>query len=101
MGVSGEHEIDEMASGVGDDVVGVVRLVGHKENWTVGFCWDSQIQIGVAGTGVVNATEPKAGTSALDWDMLIDQNGDSVGGKGLDDKRAVEGDVVVAEDGVA
>ena len=33
--------------------------------------------------------------------MLVDQNRGSVGGEGVDDERGVEGDVVVAEDGVA
>jgi len=30
VGVAGEHEIDEMTAGVGDDVVGEVGLVGHE-----------------------------------------------------------------------
>jgi hypothetical protein len=100
MGVPGEHEINEMAPGMGDDGVGVVGLVGHKEDGTVGFLGDGEIQVGVAGAGVVYAAEPETGAVAFDGEMLVDENRCVMSSEGFDDKGSVKGDIMVAEDGV-
>ena len=68
VGVAGEHEVDERAAGVGDDVVGVVGLVGHEDDGAVGFGGDGEVEVGVAGAGVVDAAEPEAGAVAFDGD---------------------------------
>jgi len=101
MGVAGKHQIDERTAGMGDDLVGVVGFVCHEEDGAVGFGGDGEIKIGVAGAGVVDATEPEPAAAALDGDILVDQNGGVVRGEGLDDRGGAEGDVVVAEDAVA
>ena len=101
MGVAGEHEVDEMAAGVGYDFVGIVGRVGHEQDGAVRFDGEGEIEVGVAGAGVVDAAEPEACAVALDGEVLVDQDGSAVGGEGFDDQRGVEGDVVVAEDGVA
>jgi len=101
VGVAGEHEIDEGAAWMNADMVGEVGCVRHKENGTVGAGRDGQFEVGVAGAGVVDATEPKAVAISFDWNVLIDQDGGAVGGKGIDDGGGVEGDVMVAEDAVA
>lgn len=38
--VTGEHEVDEMAARMGDDVVGVIGFVGHKNDGSIGFSGD-------------------------------------------------------------
>jgi len=101
VGVAGEHEIDEMAAGMGDDVVGVVGLVCHEDDRAVGLFGEGEIEVGMALTGVVDAADPEPGAVALDRDVLVDQNGNAMGCEGVDDGRGVEGDVVVAKDGVA
>ncbi len=101
MGVTAKHEVDERTARVGDDVVGIVGRVCHEEDGTVGFWGNGQIEVGVAGAGVVDAAEPEAVAVAFDGEMLVDQDRSAVRGEGLDDLRAVEGDIVVAEDGVA
>ena len=67
MGVAGEHEVDERAAGVGEDVVGVVGLVGHEEDGAVGVGGDGEVEVGVAGAGVVDAAEPEAGSRCARW----------------------------------
>lgn len=101
MGVAGEHEVDEKAAGVGDDIVGVVGFVRHQQDGAVGFGRDGEIEVGVAGAGVIDAAEPEAGAGAFDGEILVDENWSAVGDEGVGDHGAVEGDVVVAEDGVA
>jgi hypothetical protein len=101
MGVAGQHEVDERAAAVGDDVVREVRFMRHEEDGTVGFRGDGEIEVGMAGTGIVDAAQPETAAVALDREVLIDQNRCAAGGEGLDDQRTVEGDVVVPEDSVA
>jgi hypothetical protein len=101
VGVAGEHEIDEMSAGMGDDVVGVVGLVCHEDDGAVGIFGEGEIEVGMALARIVDAGDPEAGAIALDGDVLVNQNGSAVGSEGVDDGRGVEGDVVVAKDGVA
>ena len=101
VGVTGEHEVDEMAARVGDDFVGEVRFMRHEEDGAVGVCGEGEVEVGVAGAGVVDAADPEAATSSLDGKVVVDQHRSAMGGEGMDNCRAVEGDVVVAEDGVA
>jgi len=100
VGVPGEHEINEMAPGMGDDDVGIVGLVDHKEYWAVRFLGDGEIQVGVAGAGVVCAAEPETRTVAFDGEVLVDENRYVMSSEGFDDKGSVKGDIMVAEDGV-
>src|SRR5437016_6216555 len=53
VGVAGEHDVDEGAAGVGENVIGVVWLVRHEDAWTVGFGGDGEAGVGTAGAGVV------------------------------------------------
>lgn len=101
MRVAGEHEVDERGAGVFDDDVGVVGLVRHEDDWRAGLGWDGEIEVGVAGAGVVDAGEPEAVAVALDGNVLVDQDGCAMAGERPDDQRRAEVDVVVAEDGVA
>jgi hypothetical protein len=101
MGVAREHEVDERAAGMGDDMVGEVGRVGHEQDGAVRFDGEGKIEVGVAGAGVVDAAEPEACAAALNGEVLVDQDGSAVAGEGFDDQRGVEGDVVVAEDSVA
>ena len=101
MGVAGKHDVDKGAAGMGADLVGVVGLVRHEEDGAVGFRGDGQVQIGVAGAGIVDAAEPEAVTVAFDGQILIDQDGSAMRSEGLGDHGGVEGDVVIAEDAVA
>ena len=101
MGVAGEHEVDEMAAWMGDDVVGVVGFVCHEQDRAVGLGGDGEIEVGVAGAGVFYAAEPQASSRTFDGKVLIDENRDAVGDQGMGDHGATEGDVVVAEDGIA
>jgi hypothetical protein len=101
MGVTAKHEVDERTARVGEDVVGIVGRVCHEDDGTVGFWGNGQVEVGVAGAGVVDAAEPEAVAVALDGNVLIDQNGSAIGGERPDHHGGVEGDVVVAEDAVA
>jgi hypothetical protein len=100
VGVTCEHQVDERTARMGGDVVGVVGFVGHEEDGAVGLFGDGEIEVGVAGGRVVDSAEPETAAVALDGDVLVDQNRGAMAGEGLDDKRGVEGHVVVAEDGV-
>jgi len=101
VGVAGEHEIDKMAARMFDDVVGEVGFVRHEKDRAVWFGGNGEVEVGVAGAGIFDAAEPEACTVALDWEVLVDENGSAIGSEGLGDHRTIEGDVVVAEDGVA
>ena len=101
VGVSSEHEIDEMATGVLDDFVDVVGFVGHEDDGAGGLGGDGQIEVGVAGTGVVDATEPEAVGAAFDGSVLVDEDGDAEAVECSDDDGRAGGDVVVAECGEA
>jgi len=101
VGVTGEHEVDQRAARVGYDMVGEVGLVGHEEDGAAGFGREGEIEVWVAGDGVIDAAEPEAVAVAFDGEVLIDEDGRAMGGEGVDHHGAAEGDVVVAEDGVA
>jgi hypothetical protein len=101
VGVACEQEIDEMSAGMCDDVVGVVGLMGEKDYGGVWVGGDGEVEVRVAGAGVLEATEPETGAVFLDCDIFVDQNGGAVAGEGVGHQGGVEGDVVVAEDGVA
>ena len=60
VGVAGEHEIDEGAAGVLGDDVGEVGLVGHEDDGAIGFDGEGEVEIGMAGAGVVCAAEQEA-----------------------------------------
>ncbi len=60
VGVAGEHEVDERAARMLDDGVGVVGFVSHEDDGAVGFGGDGEVEVGVAGSGVVGAAEPDA-----------------------------------------
>ncbi len=55
MGVTGKHEVDERTARVGEDLVGVVGLVRHEKDGTVWFGGNGQVEVGMAGAGVVDA----------------------------------------------
>ena len=101
VGVAGEHEVDERSARMQEDVVGVVGLVGHEDDGGVGVGGDSEIEVGAASVGVVDAAEPEAFAALLDGNVLVDEDGCAVAGEGFDDERSADGDVVVAEDAVA
>ena len=65
VGVAGEHEVDERAAGMSDDVVGVVGFVGHEQDGAIGFGGDGEIEVRMALAGVVDAAEPEARAVAL------------------------------------
>lgn len=100
VGVAGEHEVDKVAARMLDDVIGEVGFVRHEEDGSVGFGGNGEIEVGVTGAGIIDAAEPEACPDALDGEILVDENGSAVSGEGLGDHWTVEGDVMVAEDGV-
>ena len=53
--VAGEHEVDEWTAGMLYDVVGVVGLMRHEDDGAVGFRGYGEVEIGMAGVGVVCA----------------------------------------------
>lgn len=60
VGVAGEHEVDEVAARMLDDGIGVVGLVDHEDDGTIGVRGNGQVEIGVAAAGVVGAADPDA-----------------------------------------
>ena len=101
MGVAGEHEVDEGTARMLENVVGEVGLVSHENDGAIGFGGNGEVEVGMAGAGVVYATEPEAVAPSFDGEILIDQYGSAIGDEGLGHHWAVEGDIVIAEDGVA
>ena len=97
VGVSGEHEIDQVPAGMLDDLVDVVGLVGHEDDGAGGVGGDGEVEVGVAGAGVVDAAEPEAVGAALDGDVLVDEDGDAEAVERSDDDGRAGGYVVVAE----
>jgi hypothetical protein len=100
VGVTGEHQVDEMAARVGDDLVGEVGFVRHEKDGAVGFGGEGEVEVGMAGARVVEAAEPETTTVAFDGEVLVHQYGSAICNEGMDDGWAVKGDVVVAEDGI-
>ena len=90
-----------MSAGMGDNFVGVVRFVCHEKDGAVGLVGNCKFEVGVAGSGVFNAAEPEAGAIAFDREVLVDQDGSSMGYESLGNGGGAVGDVMVAEDGVA
>lgn len=101
VGVTGEHEVDEREAGVQDDLVDIIRLMAHEEDRRAGPGRDGVVEVGLAGAGVVGATEPEDVASALDWSVAVDEDGGSVGLEGANDMLGADTDVVVAEDAEA
>ena len=77
--VAGEHEVDELAARVLDDGVRIVGFVNHEDDRAVGLLRDRQIEIRMAGSGVVSTTEPDSGARALDGHVLVDEDGNASG----------------------
>ena len=100
VGVSGEDEVDQRTARVLNNDVSVVGFVGHEDDWSVGFCRDGAIWIGIAGAGIIKAAEPKAFATALDGDIAIDQHRDPVLRESSRDDGGVKGYVVVTENGI-
>jgi len=98
--VAGEHNVDERTARVGEDIVGVIGLVRHEDDRAVGFGGNGEIEVGMAGAGVVDAAEPEAVAHAFDGEILIDQDRSAIGEEGCSHHGSVEGNVVVAEDAV-
>ena len=88
-------------AGVLDDFFDVVGLVDHEDDGALGEGWDGEVEVGVAGSGVVGAAEPEAVVAALDGDEAVDEHGGFVGFEGADDVFGADRDVVVAEDAEA
>ena len=101
VGVAGEHQIDERAAGVDANLVGVVGLMRHQDNGAIGIGGDGEVEVWMAGTGIVDAAEPEAAAVALDGHVLVDQYGSAVSGEGADYGAGVECHVMVAEDAVS
>ena len=83
--MAGEHEVDKMAARMLDDMVGEVGFVRHEKDRAIGFGGNGEVEVGVAGTGIFDAAEPEARAVALDWEVLVDENGSAIGGEGLGD----------------
>jgi len=101
MGVAGEHEVDEWEAGVLDYGVDEVGFVAHEDDRSVGQGGYGEIEVAVGGAGVAGAGEPEVVAAALDRDITVDQNRSAVCFEGVDDLLGADGDVVIAEDGVA
>ncbi len=98
VGVAGEDEVDELCAGVLLDGEGVVRLVCHEDDGCAGFLGDSEIEVGVAGAGILHSGEPDAGTVPLQGEVAVDEDGDSVALECVDYGMGAYAYVVVAED---
>lgn len=55
VGVAGEDEVDELCPGVLLDGEGIVGLMGHEDDGGVGLVWDSEVEVGAAGSGILHA----------------------------------------------
>jgi hypothetical protein len=99
--VAGEHEINEWAARVSDDLIGVVGFVCHEDDGAVRVGGYGETEVGVAGGGIVEAAEPEATAVSFDGEVLVDQNRGVVGRKDFDDLGSIVGDIVIAEAGVA
>lgn len=101
MGVAGEHDVDERKAGVLDDVIDVVGLVTHEDDGRAGIGGDGEVEVWLAGTGVVGAGDPEDVFSAFEGGVAVDEDGCAVCFEGIDDVIGTDGDVVVAEDAEA
>jgi hypothetical protein len=102
VGVAGEHEVDGGEAGMAADVVGVVGLVAEQDGGgAVGEVGDGEVEVGVAGSGVVGSAEPEDVAAALDGGVAVDEDGQAVGFEGRDDVGWAGDGVVVAEDAEA
>jgi hypothetical protein len=101
--VAREHDVNEGEAGVLYDMVGEVGFVAHKDAGLVDVDVgrDGEIEVGVAGAGVVGAGEPEEITAAFEGDVAVDEDGGSVGFEGRDDVVGTDVDVVIAEDAEA
>ena len=68
VGVAGEHRVDPGEARMADDVVDEVRLVAHEDDGRAGRVGDGEVEVGVAGAGVVGAAEPEVVASRAGWE---------------------------------
>lgn len=80
--------------------VGVVRLVNHQDDGTIGLLGQREVQVGVAATGVVGTAKPDARARTFDGNCPVDQHGNFEGIERAGDERGGDRDIVIAEDGV-
>jgi len=86
---------------VGHDGVGVVGLVRHEDDWTIGLRGEGEIEVGIALAGIIDAAEPETSSIALYWEVSVDEDGCATAGERLDHHRGVDGYIVITEDGIA
>lgn len=55
VGVTSEHQVDEVAAGMLHDVIGVVGLVRHEDDRAIGLCGYGKAKVGMAGVRVIGA----------------------------------------------
>ena len=101
VGVAGEHRVDVGEARMADDVVDVIRLVAHEDDGGRGVCRDGEIEVRVAGSGVVGAAEPEVVGATLNGHIAVDEHGRAVGAQGSDDVLGADPDIVIAEAGEA
>ncbi len=101
VGVTGEHEINQMTFGMSRDHISEVGLMRHQEDGAIRCVWYGQVEVGMTGARIVYTCQPEAGTTPYDGKVAVDQERCSVVGESLCDQRCVEGDVVIAQAAVA
>ncbi len=100
MGVAGEHEVDQGAARVSDDVVGEVGGVDHEEDRSLRVGGDAGVEVGDIGTGVGGAGDGEVIAALGEDEEAVPENGDAVLLEGAGDEGGADSHVVVAEDGV-
>jgi len=98
VGVSGEDKVDERAAAVVGDVDGVVRLMDHEDDGSVGFLGDGYGQIGLAVGVVVETAEKDMLSLALDADELVYEHREAVVFHVVPNDAAAYGCVVISKD---
>jgi hypothetical protein len=101
VGVAGEHDVDDVAAGMVDDLVGVVGRVAHQQDGAVGAGGEGEVKVGLVGCGVGDAGEPEALAAALDGEVLVVEDGDLGVAEGVADDGQADRGVVVAHDAEA
>jgi hypothetical protein len=81
--------------------VSEVGLVCHEDDRTVWFGRDREIEVGMAGGGIVKPADPEAASITLNGDVLIYEIRSVVFVENFDDGGGVKGHVVIAQGRVA
>lgn len=99
--VAGEHEIDKVSSWMLKNGIGVVGLMRHQNDGTIGRRRNGDLELRVGGAGVVDPAEPETRAITLNRNMRVYEHRNAVPSKSAYDEGSIDSNVMIAENCIA